>query len=328
ARLGARATVTRRASGAGRVTLEGARPRVTPAQAIDAAGWALQARAMPVLAGAPFTADEWAGRVPAAMLSRALADSLAGAGRGTGLVGRTVQLGAGTVRVAAVLGSAEGRLAPDGMPMVLLPLALHEAAAAPLLPPESVEPPVLLVRARAVEEVQAVKADVERWLEAREGPGWRELARVEANGDARLAQMRQGMLIFRLLMGSFAAIALVVGGIGIMNVLLASVIERTREIGIRRAAGARARDILLQLLSESVAITGVGSVLGAALGLGAAFAATAVMRAKTGALLFAAFTWPTVLAAAGVSVVVGLVFGTYPALRGARLSPVEAMRHE
>ncbi len=121
---------------------------------------------------------------------------------------------------------------------------------------------------------------------------------------------------------------MLIGGIGIMNVLLAAVTERTREIGIRKATGARNRDILVQFLAESVAITGVGSVIGAAIGLVVAFAATAVMRSQTQAQLHAAFTWQTVLIAALVSVITGLAFGTYPALRASRLSPIVAMRHE
>lgn len=113
-----------------------------------------------------------------------------------------------------------------------------------------------------------------------------------------------------------------------MNVLLASVAERTREIGIRKATGARPRDVLLQFLSESVTITGMGSLLGVALGLGSAFAVTTFMRTQTKAAIYAAFTWGTVLVAVGSAVVVGIAFGMYPALRASRLSPVDAIRHE
>ena len=91
---------------------------------------------------------------------------------------------------------------------------------------------------------------------------------MAATGLQRLRDVAQGILLFKLLMGAFTAIALLVGGIGIMNVLLASVLERTREIGVRRAVGARRRDIVAQFLAESVAISGTGSLLGLALGLG------------------------------------------------------------
>ena len=113
-----------------------------------------------------------------------------------------------------------------------------------------------------------------------------------------------------------------------MNVLLASVAERTREIGVRKTTGARRRDILWQFLAESVAITGTGSLLGIALGLAGAFGVTAIMRARTEATVYAAFTWGTVLVAVGAAVAVGITFGMYPALRAARLSPIDAIRHE
>ena len=183
----------------------------------------------------------------------------------------------------------------------------------------------LVVRAERVEDVLAVRQGVERWLASRYG----DLAAFQVvSHQARAEQSRQAMLVFKLIMGSIAGISLLVGGIGIMNILLASVFERTREIGVRRAAGARRRDILLQFLAESVAISGLGSVLGVVLGLGGAFIITAGIRQLVQAPVYAAFTWSSILVAATAAVVVGLVFGTYPARRAAELSPMEAIRHE
>jgi putative ABC transport system permease protein len=136
------------------------------------------------------------------------------------------------------------------------------------------------------------------------------------------------MQVAKLVMGAITGISLLVGGVGIMNVLLAAVVERTREIGIRKAVGARRRDILVQFLSESVAIAGAGSLLGVILGLAGAFAATAIIRARTEATLYAAFTWSSASVSALAAIVVGLAFGFYPALRAARLSPIDAIRHE
>jgi putative ABC transport system permease protein len=113
-----------------------------------------------------------------------------------------------------------------------------------------------------------------------------------------------------------------------MNILLAGVFERTREIGIRKAVGARQRDILLQFLGEAVAITGAGSLVGVVLGLAAGFGITGGIRHFTEAPIYAAFTWGSVAVAAAAALLVGLIFGTYPARRAARLSPIEAIRHE
>ena len=129
-------------------------------------------------------------------------------------------------------------------------------------------------------------------------------------------------------MGALMSISLIVGGIGIMNVLLSSVIERTREIGIRKATGAAQRDILWQFLGESVAITGVGSMIGLLLGVAAAFTITAIMRKLANAPIQAWLSLSTVLVAIGASVAVGLAFGLYPAMRAAKLSPIDAIHHE
>jgi putative ABC transport system permease protein len=180
--------------------------------------------------------------------------------------------------------------------------------------------------AKKVEDVDAVRAATGAWLTGRYGR-WEKGFEISTD-EARSAQMRQGFLVFKLFMGAMTAISLLVGGIGIMNVLLSSVTERTREIGIRKAVGARRRDIVLQFLSESVAITGSGSLLGLVLGVAAAFGITAAMRAYLDAPIHAGLSLSTLLVAAFSAIIVGLSFGTYPAVRASRLSPVDAIRHE
>lgn len=186
-------------------------------------------------------------------------------------------------------------------------------------------PPTAVVRAHTLEAVPDVRAAVDGWVQERYGDTDRVV--VSSNRE-RASQARQAMLVFKLAMAAIAAISLLVGGIGIMNILLASISERTREIGIRKAAGARPRDILVQFLAESVAIAGLGSLVGVLLGMGGAFLVAAGIRWTTDAPLQAAFTWPSVVSAAAAALVVGLVFGTYPARRAARLSPIEALRYE
>ncbi len=129
--------------------------------------------------------------------------------------------------------------------------------------------------------------------------------------------------IFSIVLGSIAAISLVVGGIGIMNIMLATVTERTREIGIRRALGAKRRDITEQFLIEAVVLSGVGGILGVALGVGVPYVVT--YFAST---IKAAVTPSSVILSFAISVAVGILFGLYPANRAAKMDPIDALRHE
>lgn len=146
---------------------------------------------------------------------------------------------------------------------------------------------------------------------------WRIIVPVEL-----LKQAERTKRIFSIVLGSIAAISLLVGGIGIMNIMLASVTERTREIGIRRALGARQADIVVQFLIETVLLAGVGGVLGVALGLGIPIAVQKFAGVTTVIKM-----WSPILAFS-ISVLTGIAFGIYPARRAARMNPVEALRHE
>lgn len=128
--------------------------------------------------------------------------------------------------------------------------------------------------------------------------------------------------IFTILLGSVAGISLVVGGIGIMNMMLTTVTERTREIGLRKAIGAKRRDISLQFLIESVVLTFIGGFLGVVLGWLVSFGITYFGILQTEVSLF------SVLLAFGVSATIGIVFGYYPARRAANFNPIEALRYE
>jgi putative ABC transport system permease protein len=184
----------------------------------------------------------------------------------------------------------------------------------------------IVVDAARLEDIGPLTDEIRRWADAR--PGWSHAIRVEASGQRRLQEIERSFLWFKMLMGAFTAISLVVGGIGIMNVLLAAVAERTREIGLRKAAGARRRDITVQFLSESVTISLAGAILGGVLGFSASSGITAFIRWRTSSPLYAAFTWQTFVVSLGTAIAVGLIFGVYPALKAAGLSPVDAMRYE
>jgi len=140
--------------------------------------------------------------------------------------------------------------------------------------------------------------------------------------EALLAESRRTQRLFNVVMGCIAGISLLVGGIGIMNIMLATVLERTREIGIRRAVGARRHDILFQFIVESFSLSALGGVAGIVMGVVIA----RVVAASAG--------WPTlvtlwsILLATGVAMTVGLSSGIYPAFRAARLDPIESLRYE
>ncbi|HEY3195635.1 MAG TPA: ABC transporter permease [Candidatus Dormibacteraeota bacterium] len=131
-----------------------------------------------------------------------------------------------------------------------------------------------------------------------------------------------------LVLGAIAGISLVVGGIGIMNIMLVTVTERTREIGIRKAIGARWRDVLTQFLIEAMFLSGLGGALGIALGAALALEAPHIPAIANSSFPPPVVSVPSVLLAFGVSVGIGLFFGIYPANRAARLHPIEALRHE
>ena len=125
-----------------------------------------------------------------------------------------------------------------------------------------------------------------------------------------------------LLLGNTAAISLLVGGIGIMNIMLVSVTERTREIGVRKALGATFANILLQFLIEAIVIGVTGGMIGIAMGLGSSYIISSVFGWAT------VVSVGTILLAFGFSVAIGLFFGLYPARKAALLDPIDALRYE
>ena len=187
------------------------------------------------------------------------------------------------------------------------------------------------VQQQTVEQVGKLKGIAEDELESM-GSVWSMKSSID--------QLNTFMMSFQLIMGAVAGISLLVGGIGIMNMMLTNVTERIREIGVRRALGARGRDITLQFLTESatLCVSGgiIGTLAGYAIAWGLAFGAGALGfdlgsmtgMGSTGAALTPAIEPGAIAIAVGISIVIGLVFGYYPARRAAKLDPVECLRYQ
>jgi len=181
----------------------------------------------------------------------------------------------------------------------------------------------LSVKARSSEEIDDAIAQVERVMRARRGLRSDDRNNFEIITQSQLVEMYENLTrVTWIVMIGVSAIALVVGGVGIMNIMMVSVTERTREIGIRKAVGARSRDVLWQFLVESAVLSAIGGLLG----MGAAMGITKLIASATP--IPAVIELWSVALALGVSVTVGVFFGLYPASKAARLDPIESLRYE
>ena len=183
---------------------------------------------------------------------------------------------------------------------------------------EQVELHHILIQVDETERVERTAEAVERMLRI-----------FHKNQDYRVRvplalvkQIEATKRTFNIVLGSIAGISLLVGGIGIMNIMLASVTERTREIGIRRAIGAKQRQIISQFLVETVVLSSVGGLIGIGVGMGIPSVIEYYARMRT------IITGASIVLSLGISVSVGIVFGLYPAYRASKLDPIEALRHE
>ncbi|MCE9521686.1 MAG: ABC transporter permease [Alphaproteobacteria bacterium] len=233
--------------------------------------------------------------------------------------GATVRSGTFSCRVIGVLLSkGQSIVADDQDDTILMPLSTYHRRLAGDTNVRSI-----WITAATAGDIDRVKESVTTLM--RERRGWRE-GQVEnfRVTDSREVIRTVGSTMALMSMGisGIAAISLLVGGIGIMNVMLVAVTERTREIGIRLAIGARGRDVLMQFLIEAAVLAGVGGIVGAVIGLAAAAAIVSSIGVP-----FVPSTQIVALAFA-FSASIGIAFGFFPALRAARLDPIEALRYE
>jgi putative ABC transport system permease protein len=265
--------------------------------------------------GAFFTEEDMRRRARVAVLGQTVRETLF---PGQDPVGQTIRIQRAQFTVIGVMDRKGSTGFGDRDDVVFVPLSTAQKR---LFGVDHVR--AVYVKVRDAASMQAVASRIEGLL--------RERHRIPEDGEPDFVVRNQADLIqaftgvtqtITLLLGAIAAVSLVVGGIGIMNIMLVSVTERTREIGIRKAVGATHRDILVQFLVEAVLLSVGGGVLGVLVALGAARTVAALAGWAT------VVTPQAVLLAFGFAVAVGLFFGLYPAHRAASLDPIVALRHE
>jgi putative ABC transport system permease protein len=234
-------------------------------------------------------------------------------------VGQTIRVAGGRYQVVGAVAKMGGF---TGDSFILMPLTTMQSK---ISGGNNVQQ--IAVKAASPDQVDAAIAEITSIMRARHfiGSGASDDFQIRDMRDV-LNQLQSQLAAFSFFLSSVGAISLLVGGIGIMNIMLVSVSERTREIGIRKAIGAKRRDILIQFLIEAAALSLSGGLIGLALAL---FFSLFLKNVAFGELTVGAqISAGIVILALAVSIGIGVISGTYPAFRAARLDPIESLRHE
>ncbi len=280
---------------------------------------ALEIREWPLSSGRPFTQQDIDGATKVCLLGKTVVDNLFG---GIDPIGQIIRIKMVPFTVVGVLApKGQSTMGQDQDDTIIVPLTTAQKKLFGMQFPGMVR--VIMVQAREPEVMKDVENQINDLLRQRH--------RIQPKQDNDfsvrnlteiMSTAEQSASVMSLLLGAIASISLIVGGIGIMNIMLVSVTERTREIGIRIAVGAKGRDILLQFLIESLVL----SLIGGTVGIGIGIVGTVVLATVT--------QWPTlfsinaILLAFLFSGSVGVFFGFYPARKASMLNPIEALRYE
>jgi putative ABC transport system permease protein len=301
-------------SNKGLSAIYGSRNRVTMVFGTD--GEYHKVRNWPVDTGRQFTESEMRSGKAVCILGKTVQKELFG---GQNPMGATIRLEKFSVRVVGILKSkGQNVMGQDQDDMVLVPLRTFQRRIA-----GNQDVGLIQVSARDSKSIGKAKKEIELLLQER-----RNLSRTKENDFTVLdvqeiaATLSGTTRVLTALLGAVATISLLVGGIGIMNIMLVSVTERTREIGIRLAIGALEREVLLQFLLEAVTLSSLGGLIGIVLALAGSFWLTGVLQVPF------VFNPGIVVIAFFFSAAVGVIFGYFPARKAAQLDPIDALRHE
>jgi putative ABC transport system permease protein len=273
----------------------------------------LTAHTYKIAEGASFTSEDVSKRRRVAVIGQEVVQELFA---GASAVGQNIKVNGNNYEVVGVLAKKGTNGTTNEDDVVMVPITTVQASLTGTGPIDSIT-----VQAKSESSLDAAEAEVTTILDERH--------RIKDTSEPGFSVLNQGSLletssstssVFTTLLGEVAAISLLVGGIGVMNIMLVSVTERTREIGIRKAVGARRSDILTQFLTEAVLVSVFGGIVGVLVGvIGSQFEIAGVHPEIATYSIFLAF---------GAALASGLFFGTYPAARAARLRPIEALRFE